>query len=456
MKRSNKTWSKEEIEYLIDKYGTVSIKSIAQRLGRSENAVIVKKNKLQLGAFLEAGDYITWNAFLSAIGSGNGGYKVTSWIQNRGFPVHFKRVNNNSFRIVYIDEFWEWAEKNKDILDFSTFEENMLGEEPEWAKLKRRYDVEKKQKYIASPWTHAEDERLAFLLSKNKYSCQELSSMLRRTEGAIIRRISTLGLKDRPLKNDNTIKWLPEELDLMGELIKQGYDYEKIAEAVGKSSKACRGKVYTMYLTENLDKVRQIMGTGVFGDNRPERKVKQFNVMNAEERIEVKENCFKLVSILQYRFMEQVNKTGWKEFFQKDMCENFGSGWLTRSLENTITWFKEKPYKCKDFEEDEEYSFWNSDDNFRDFEIGENKFMEKINNCFSFIQWSDIEPYSIEELLTHPVDGNKNDDSTTCDLESVLRIINDVGGCHAVDEYSKGWDDAVDHVYEAVKKAGAK
>ena len=37
--------------------------------------------------------------------------------------------------------------------------------------------------------------------------------------------------------------------------------------------------------TENLDKVREIMGDGNFGDNRPERTIKQMNAMNTEERI---------------------------------------------------------------------------------------------------------------------------------------------------------------------------
>ena len=75
-----------------------------------------------------------------------------------------------------------------------------------------------------------------------------------------------------------------------------------------------------MYLTENLDKVRQMIGNGQYGDNRPERMLKQWNVMNTEERIETRDELTKLAAMLQWRFKQQINETEWGEFFQKDMC----------------------------------------------------------------------------------------------------------------------------------------
>lgn len=107
-----RNWRPEEDTYLEDRWGVVSIGGIAKRLNRSENAVIVRSQRLGLGAFLEAGDYVTWNQLQIALGlelSGSG-YKMISWVRNRGFPLHSKRVKNNSFRVVYLEEFWEWAE----------------------------------------------------------------------------------------------------------------------------------------------------------------------------------------------------------------------------------------------------------------------------------------------------------------------------------------------------------
>lgn len=344
-----KNWTKQEEEYLAENWGTLSVATIAKNLGRSENAVIVRKCRLGLGVFLDNGDYVTWNQLMETIGCGHAGsYKMTSWVKNRGFPVHKKRVNNNSFKVVYLQEWWEWAEKNKDLLDFSKFEENSLGEEPAWVSDKRRHDFEKNRKYIKSPWTQVEDDKLRRLVAKQQYTYDDLSKMLRRTNGAIQRRVCNLGIKDRPIKADNHTLWSQKEFFRLGELIKVGYGYDLIAEEIGKSSKACRGRVYQMYLTENLDKVRAIIGDGNFGDNRPERKIKQLNVMNTEERIEAKDALIRLTAILEQRFRKQIGETEWGEFFQKDMCENFCKDCLnTDGCDSCLNYKKIQPQNCK-------------------------------------------------------------------------------------------------------------
>ena len=344
-----RNWTKQEEEYLIENWGTLSVGTIAKNLNRSENAVIVRKCRLGLGSFLESGEYITWNQLHIALGIGTADvYKMISWVRNRGFPIHTKRVNNNSFKVVYLDEWWVWAEKNRDFLDFSKFEENLLGKEPQWVKEKRRHDVEKKHKYITTPWTKTEDEKLLFLVAKQNYTYDDLSKILRRTNGAIQKRLCYLGVKDRPIKVDNHTRWTDYDLYRLGDLIKSGYGYDLIAEEIGKSSKACRGRVYQMYLTENLDKVREIMGNGNFGDNRPERTLKQWKTMNTEERIESREELTKLVAIIHWRFKQQINETEWGEFFQKDMCQNFCSDCLSTSGCDSCTNFKKiEPQNCK-------------------------------------------------------------------------------------------------------------
>jgi hypothetical protein len=349
MERQNKKWTKEEEQYLEENWGTISVRTLAKNLGRSEHAVNVRRQRLGLGAFLNNGDYITFNQLKCAIGIGGGtGYMNISWIKNRGFPVHTKRVKQNSFKIVYLDEWWKWAEQNKDLLDFSKFEENVLGKEPAWAKEKRRLDILKNQKYITTPWTKAEDDKLIRLVKQQKYTYLELAKLLRRTDGAITRRLNDFGISERPIRESPHNCWTDNDLYQLGELIKAGYSYPIIAEHLNKSAKACRGKVYNTYLTENLDKARAIMTDGNFGDNRPERKVKQRNVMNTEERIAVNENLTALTAILQYRFKQQINETEWGEFFQKDMCKNFSSDCLkTVGCDECMDFQKIDPQNCK-------------------------------------------------------------------------------------------------------------
>lgn len=345
-----KNWTKQEDEYLAEHWGIVSVATLAKNLGRSENAIIIRKSRLGLGAFLESGDYVTWNQLLKAIGCGSnaGGYKVTSWIKNLDFPIHTRRVKNNSFKVVYLHEWWIWAEKNRDLLDFSKFEENSLGEEPAWVKEKRRHDYEKNRKYIKTPWTKQEDDKLLRLVSRQQYTYDELSRILRRTNGAISRRLCDLGVSDRPVKAENHTRWTQEELNQLGELIKAGYGYDLIAEVIGKSSKACRGRVGQMYLTENLDKVRAIMGNGEFGDNRPDRKISQWNVMNTEERIHARDNLIRMAAVLNWRFRQQMNETEWGQYFQKDMCESFcGECLNTEGCDSCMNFKKIQPQNCK-------------------------------------------------------------------------------------------------------------
>lgn len=260
-----KKWSEEEIQYLCDNWGSKSIGTITRRLKRSKSAILNKATRLKLGAFLEASEYVSFNQLLTTLGVAGGGYKSISWVKNRDFPVRTKRVDKNTYKVVYIEDFWKWAEKNKDFLNFSKFSEYSLGKEPAWVKDKRKLDFEKNTKYIKTPWTAVEDSRLKYLLEQYKYTYMDLSKMFRRTNGAIQRRICELGIKARPLKANNQIKWTAAEFALLDELIKDGYGYELISEKIGRSAKAIRGRVYCMYSTENLDKVRTAMSKKVRG-----------------------------------------------------------------------------------------------------------------------------------------------------------------------------------------------
>jgi hypothetical protein len=252
-----KRWSNEEILFLEEKWGVISVQAIAKRLNRTENAILGKKQKLKLGRFLECGEYVTLNQLLHTLGyTGGQDYKKISWVKNRGLPVKKRKVINCSFQVIEIKDFWKWAERNKDILNFTNFEENALGIEPEWVKKHRKrcfYDYKKNK------WTAYEDSKLIYMLKEFKYTYEDISKELNRSSGAIQRRITDLKLKERPVKADNTVKWTENQTEQLKTLLLKGYGYKDLALEIGKSDKAVRGKVYMMFKTENLDKARQII-----------------------------------------------------------------------------------------------------------------------------------------------------------------------------------------------------
>lgn len=82
----SRTWKPEEEDYLMEKWGQISVPAIAKKLNRTTNAVKVRAQRLGLGAVLMAGEYVTLNQLLLAVTGGRSsyGYKMKSWVENRG------------------------------------------------------------------------------------------------------------------------------------------------------------------------------------------------------------------------------------------------------------------------------------------------------------------------------------------------------------------------------------
>lgn len=321
--KGHRTWTAEDLDYLRESWGTVSIGVMCRRLKRTKDAIINKSRRLGLGAYLDSGDYITLNQLLIAATGTNAAYsyKTISWVKNRGLPVHTKTVNSKKVRVVYLDEFWEWAEKNRSFLDFSKMEPLALGEEPAWVAEQRRKDYKAFALQRKDPWTPDEESRLVMLLKQHRYGYAELSEMLHRSAGAIQRKCNDLGLRERPVKADNHGKdslWTESDIELLVDGIRRGDSYTMIGRAIGKSEKAVRGKVYTVYFTENADKVRAMMGNGPWGHGAPVPTVKQAVVLS-RTRAEVKHDLELLCAVLAERVRE-LKKSDYDHFFQRAMC----------------------------------------------------------------------------------------------------------------------------------------
>lgn len=262
-------WTQEEIEFLCERWGVSPLKTIRSTLGKSENAINCKVRRLGLGAFLDNGEYITYNQLMKALrGVNSNSYANTSWIENRGFPIKYKKVNNCRFKIVYLKDFWKWAEDNRNFIDFSKVVRFSLGPEPDWVEDQRNADKLKRAAVKMTPWTKTEDKRLIDMLKTYQYSYNEIATALCRTEGAVVRRMSTLGLKDRPVKADNHRKWTEAEIETLEKMILQGYSSVLISEKVGRGQKAVQGMIYRRYGTENMDKARKYIKEKKHGTER--------------------------------------------------------------------------------------------------------------------------------------------------------------------------------------------
>lgn len=240
--RTNKNWTQEEIQYLQDNWGLVSMGTIAKNLKRSKSAIQQKASKLKLGPFLESGEYITLNQFMVEMRGDNGRtYTIKQW-KDKGLPIKSKKVKNNNFKVIYLEEFWQWAEKNRTLIDFSKLEPLVFGKEPEWLEEQRKADIEKNY-FKTTPWTKSEDANLEFLLNQYRYTYRELSLRLRRTEGALKRRMIDLKIKARPIRMSNHNPWTEFETSKLIELYHKGHTPSTMANYIPRSAQACGGKI---------------------------------------------------------------------------------------------------------------------------------------------------------------------------------------------------------------------
>lgn len=245
---ARKEWTKEEVDYLQDKWGSVSIKGIAKSLDRSINSVRLKAGKMGLIDPRFSFDGITINQLAVALGIPYS--HVKNWMKLYDFPAK-KKVFAQTERvwIVSYQDFWNWAEKNKQMIDFSKFEKNILGPEPDWVTDKRNADIIKSRKIKRSnnhAWTDEEDRLLRSMLNAYKYTYPEISQRINRSEGAIKRRIRDLGLKQRPVRLNNHVKYTDEEVKMIVEMFDKGHCLEDIAHRINKSALGVRGKLERM------------------------------------------------------------------------------------------------------------------------------------------------------------------------------------------------------------------
>lgn len=245
-----KPWTNDEVEYLEEKWGSISIKGIAKKLNRTVNAIKLKAQRIGLDDAKTHYDGITINQLSIAL---NTDYAtLINWIKLYDFPVKIKTFAvENRVRVVSYNDFWKWAKKNKQMLDFSRFERLSIGPEPNWVDDKRKADQLKRMNKPTphnAPWSDGDDKKLIWMLDKYKYTYPEIATELKRSQGAIKRRMLDLGLMQRPVKLCNHNKYTAEEERTLVDMMEAGYRFDEIAAHLenGRSALGVRGKAERM------------------------------------------------------------------------------------------------------------------------------------------------------------------------------------------------------------------
>ena len=252
----NRFWTDEELKYLDENWGYTSLKSMSAYLNRTVNAILYKARRLHYPEYTHSGDYITMNQLLIHLGINRSSSKSRLWITKRNFPIKYKQVKRRKIKIVYLDDWWKWAEDNQDVVSLANLEPLVLGKEPEWVHNKRLNDKLRNVTIRTGLFTPDEDARLIGMLKTYHYTISDIAKALQRKEGAIKGRITKLGLKYRPVPKSHHNRWTDEEVNLLHQMIQEQRDYLYIQEKlVNRSKSAIQSKISTLYGTGNLEKL---------------------------------------------------------------------------------------------------------------------------------------------------------------------------------------------------------
>lgn len=182
---NHKRWTPEDINYLKENVGHRRISDIASKLNRTEEAIKIKLKRLGFGQTKSISGRVTCGELARILSIDRN--TVMNWVNTGGLPS-LQKVTGLKRRYILIssDEFWEWAENNREKIDFRRLERNSYPPEPDWVEAERQNPSHAVRRTYQS-WTTQEDLRLAMLIDQG-LSYQDISLILNRTPYSVQRR----------------------------------------------------------------------------------------------------------------------------------------------------------------------------------------------------------------------------------------------------------------------------
>lgn len=157
--RSNKKWTPQEDEKLLEIYGHSTMEKMIDTFHRTEKAIIGRIKRLT-GSEDKGynSGYLTTTQLADIMGVTQ--CTVGRWIDDKDLKIH--RVGAR--RYIINTKFWEWARKNTHWVDFRNYEYGSIGGEPRW--LATAIEEQKKTfKPKPRAWTIKEVQALKFHVS---------------------------------------------------------------------------------------------------------------------------------------------------------------------------------------------------------------------------------------------------------------------------------------------------
>lgn len=149
-KSQKRTWTEEEeakLEHMWEKKESIEV--IARKLKRTTCSVRVRISQKKLGSKLLFVDGVVITTFLATLLNLKrhpNSIEIKRYI-NSGAPWFYCYMEKVKYRVVNLDKFWKWAEQHQTVYDLSKIEFLSLGKEPKWMyEYRRKKSLEKSAK----------------------------------------------------------------------------------------------------------------------------------------------------------------------------------------------------------------------------------------------------------------------------------------------------------------------
>lgn len=151
---SGRPWDDEELELLEEWTGKLSLDTIAKRLGRSKNAVFLKRQRIGLGGYLQNTDLLSRYAVAGIMG-------VTCRTLIYWERLGLKCQRKGSYRMYSHDELLRFLESHQDLWNAKRVTDDTIFADCKWFEDKKNKDV--KQRYF---WSASDAANVRYLRSQ--------------------------------------------------------------------------------------------------------------------------------------------------------------------------------------------------------------------------------------------------------------------------------------------------
>lgn len=232
MSKLGSQWTEEEISFLIENTGKLSLEQIARKLGRSYCSTVAKADKHGVANGKMLSTLYTSNQLSKVLGVACS--TISRWTIDMGLKYRWKRYRTTfRFKMIGIEDFYQWGESHQDIIDTRKIRADNLGNEPDWLKEKRKRDAAQPGKHTQL-WTKAEEQQLIAMYDAGV--CKEdVALRLGRTESGVQRkadRLKASGYLAIDIKGDF---YTDMQTKALLEYRAQGMTYREIGQITGRS-----------------------------------------------------------------------------------------------------------------------------------------------------------------------------------------------------------------------------